>query len=83
MGSGGDGRDIDRDSKRGDLFAYRYWHPWNTAKDWPEGSVVVARWLSESPSTIRWQYHLINYWRPNGAQIVFQAEYLLIEASRQ
>lgn len=81
MGSGGDGSDIDRDSTRGDLFAYRYWQPWSTAKNWPEGSVVLARWLSESPSPVRWQYHLIDYLKPDGAQVVFQAEYILIETS--
>jgi hypothetical protein len=73
MGSGGD-RKFEEATDAQELFAYRYWYTWETAKKWPTASVVLCRWREGR----QWNYSLFNYFQPDGRHIE-GTEYLLIE----
>jgi hypothetical protein len=76
MSSGGD-KKYEEATDAQDLFAYRYWYTWETAKNWPKGSVVLIRYRADR----KWFYHLENNFEPL-ATVIFADEYLLIERNQ-
>ncbi len=77
MGSGGD-RKHEEATDAQELFAYRYWYTWETAKKWPASSVVLCRYRVNSAQGPMYGYSVIDDFRPEARQSEGQ-EYLLIE----
>ena len=77
MGSGGD-RKYEEATDAQELFAYRYWYTWETARKWPAQSVVLCRYRTNHPVGPKYGYSLMTCFQPNGRHIE-GTEYLMIE----